>query len=57
MSALDDAEVDVRWPLSSSRTRPAGLLQHAGFLRREIKLDPQSARSWWRRTVQTGGYI
>jgi hypothetical protein len=27
-SALDDVAVDVCWPLSPSRTRPASLLQH-----------------------------
>jgi hypothetical protein len=27
-SALDDAAVDVRWPLLPLRTRTAGLLQH-----------------------------
>jgi hypothetical protein len=26
---FDDTEVDVHWPLSPSRTRPAGLLQAA----------------------------
>jgi hypothetical protein len=31
VSALDDSTVNVRWPLSPSRTRPAGLLQRRLF--------------------------
>jgi hypothetical protein len=38
-SASDDATVDIRWPLSPSRARPAALLQ----------LWP------WQRTGQPGG--
>jgi hypothetical protein len=52
-SALDDAAIDVRWPLSLSRMRPAGLLQCR--LSEEGERDPQSARSWRWRTGQAGG--
>jgi hypothetical protein len=45
------------WPLSPSRTRGRPAYCSASFLRREIKHDPQSARSWQWRTGQGGGDI
>jgi hypothetical protein len=45
------------WPLSPLRTRGHPAYCSAGFLRREIKRNPQSTRSWRRRTGQAGGDI
>jgi hypothetical protein len=52
-SSLDNAVVDVRWPFSPSRTRPAGLLQHQLSEKRER--DPKSACSWRQRMGQADG--
>jgi hypothetical protein len=55
-SAEDDA-VDVRSGPFRHRARNQPACCSTGFLRREIKCNPQRARSWRRRTGQAGGDI
>jgi hypothetical protein len=53
----EDGTVDVRSGPFRRRARGRPACCSASFLRREIKRDPQSARSWRRRTGQAGGDI
>jgi hypothetical protein len=53
--SAEDGAVDVHSGPFCRRARGRPACYSASFLRREIKHD--RARSWWRRTGQTGGDI